>query len=153
MIPAIQWSKAIRWSQAIWWSPAIRWSIGSMDFDNPKIYGDTFISDGLVFLRLIWWVTQSIQYRWSSVTMAIDYQSNCNSFKWPSSFLPQYCSIKFHHLCAFPIEILRIGISLVFSPPTGSFYVWFIMAISPGVRRGGSGTPERQPISYLGFQS
>ena len=25
-------------------------SIGSMDFDNPKVYGDTFISDGLVFV-------------------------------------------------------------------------------------------------------
>ena len=23
-------------------------SIGSMDFDNPKVYGDTFILDGLV---------------------------------------------------------------------------------------------------------
>ena len=23
----------------------------SMDFDNPKVYGDTFISDGLVFLN------------------------------------------------------------------------------------------------------
>ena len=48
MIPDIRWSPAIRWSQAIWWSPAIRWSIGSMDFDSPKVYGDTFISDGLV---------------------------------------------------------------------------------------------------------
>ena len=27
---------------------AIRWSIGSMDFDNPKVYGDTSITDGLV---------------------------------------------------------------------------------------------------------
>ena len=44
MIPAI-W-----WSQAIWWSPAIWWSIGRMDFDNPKVYGDTFIFDGLVTL-------------------------------------------------------------------------------------------------------
>ena len=25
-------------------------SIGSMNFDNPKVYGDTFISDGLVFI-------------------------------------------------------------------------------------------------------
>ena len=31
------------------WSPAIGWSIGSMDFDNPKVYGDTSIADGLVF--------------------------------------------------------------------------------------------------------
>ena len=28
--------------------PAIRWSIGSMDFDNPKVYGDSSITDGLV---------------------------------------------------------------------------------------------------------
>ena len=28
--------------------PGIWWSIGSMDFDNPKVYGDTSISDGLV---------------------------------------------------------------------------------------------------------
>ena len=48
MIPAIRWSPAIWWSQALRWSSAIRWSIGSMDFDNPKVYGDTFISDGLV---------------------------------------------------------------------------------------------------------
>ena len=56
-----RWSQTIEWSQllddppAIWWSPAIRWSpaiqwsIGSMDFDNPKVYGDTSITDGLVF--------------------------------------------------------------------------------------------------------
>ena len=48
MIPAIWWSPAIRWSHAIRWSPVIRWSIGSMDFDNPKVYGDTSITDGLV---------------------------------------------------------------------------------------------------------
>ena len=24
-----------------------------MDFDNPKVYGDTFITDGLVFKRII----------------------------------------------------------------------------------------------------
>ena len=50
MIPAgaIRWSSVIRWSPTIRWSPVIRWSIGSMDFDNPKVYGDTFISDGLV---------------------------------------------------------------------------------------------------------
>ena len=39
MIPAIWWSPAIRWS------PAIQWS---MDFDNPKVYGDTSITDDLV---------------------------------------------------------------------------------------------------------
>ena len=33
---------------AFWWSPAIWWSIESMDFDNPKFYGDTSITDGLV---------------------------------------------------------------------------------------------------------
>ena len=55
MIPAgaIQLSPAIRWSQAIRWSPVIRWSIESMDFDNPKVYEDTFISDGLVFFVVI----------------------------------------------------------------------------------------------------
>ena len=42
---------AIRWSSAIWWSPAIWWSIGSIDFDNPKVYGDTSITDGLVILK------------------------------------------------------------------------------------------------------
>ena len=40
--------QGIRWSPAIWWSPAIRWSIRSMDFDKPKVYGDTSITDGLV---------------------------------------------------------------------------------------------------------
>ena len=30
------------------WSPTIRWSIGSMYFDNPRVYGDTSITDGLV---------------------------------------------------------------------------------------------------------
>ena len=47
---AIQWSPGIRWSPAICWSPAIRWSIKSMDFDQPKVYGDTSITDGLVLL-------------------------------------------------------------------------------------------------------
>ena len=51
MIPAIWWSPAIRWSQAIWWSPAIWWSIGSIDFDNPKVHGDNSFTDGLVFDR------------------------------------------------------------------------------------------------------
>ena len=37
---------------AIRWSPATRWSIGSMDFDNPKVYGDTSITDGLVYSYL-----------------------------------------------------------------------------------------------------
>ena len=27
-------------------------SIGSMDFDNPKVYSDTSISDGLIFIGL-----------------------------------------------------------------------------------------------------
>ena len=40
---------AIWWSPGIRWSSAIRWSIRSMDFDNPKVYGDTSITDGLVF--------------------------------------------------------------------------------------------------------
>ena len=31
---------------AFWWSPAIQW-FGSMDFDNPKVYSDTSIFDGL----------------------------------------------------------------------------------------------------------
>ena len=39
---------AFHWSPTIWWSPAIRWSIGSMDFDNPNVYGDISITDGLV---------------------------------------------------------------------------------------------------------
>ena len=30
--------------------PAIWWSIGSMDFNKPKVYGDTSITDGLVFM-------------------------------------------------------------------------------------------------------
>ena len=49
IIPAIQWSPAIRWSPPILWYPAIRWSIGNMDFDNPKVYGDTSITDRLVY--------------------------------------------------------------------------------------------------------
>ena len=43
-MPAIWWSPAIRWSPAIWWP------IRSMDFDKPKVYGDTSITDGLVSL-------------------------------------------------------------------------------------------------------
>ena len=43
MISAIRWSPAIRWSQAIWSS------IGSIDFDSPKVYGDTSITGGLVY--------------------------------------------------------------------------------------------------------
>ena len=29
-------------------------SNGSMDFDNPKAYGDTFIFDGLVYIKKSW---------------------------------------------------------------------------------------------------
>ena len=58
MIPAIKWSPAIWWSTSIWWSQL---------FDDPqlfddqlevwtliiqKVYGDTSISDGLVFIGL-----------------------------------------------------------------------------------------------------
>ena len=53
MIPSYSMIPAIRWSPAIWWSPAIRWSIGSMDFGNPKVYGDTSIIDGLVIISLL----------------------------------------------------------------------------------------------------
>ena len=49
MIPAA----AIWWSPGIRWSPAIRWSIRSMDFDNRKVYGDTSITDGLVYIQLL----------------------------------------------------------------------------------------------------
>ena len=59
--PDIRWSPGIRWSSAIRWSPAIRWSIRSMDFDKLKVYGDTFISDGLVYWELdrFWIVAQT----------------------------------------------------------------------------------------------
>ena len=43
---------------AIWWSPAIRWSIWSMDFDNPKVYGDTSITVGLVWMAAMMMITQ-----------------------------------------------------------------------------------------------
>ena len=43
---------------AIRWSPAIWWSIGSMDFDNQKVYGDTSITDGLVWFTRI----DNVQY-------------------------------------------------------------------------------------------
>ena len=37
-----------------------RWSIGSKDFDNPKVYGDTSITDGLVSIKSsIIWICQS----------------------------------------------------------------------------------------------
>ena len=72
MIPAIQWSPANRWSEAIRWSPAIWWSIGIVDFDNPKVYGDTFISDGLVYNN----------------SMKIHLKNTSNSFWWCS---PSFC--------------------------------------------------------------
>ena len=53
MIPAA----AIRWSPGIRWSPAIRWSIRSMDFDNRKVYGDTSITDGLVYIYRVFFLT------------------------------------------------------------------------------------------------
>ena len=53
MIPSYSMIPAIRWSPAIPWSPTIRWSIGSMDFDYPKVSGDTSITDGLVFIRRV----------------------------------------------------------------------------------------------------
>ena len=69
--PSIRWSKIIWWYPSLWWSRShyewkywlwwsirILWSpslghpkgisIGSMDFDNPKVYSDTSIFDGLV---------------------------------------------------------------------------------------------------------
>ena len=49
MIPNYSMIPAIRWSSTIRWSPAIRWSISCMDFDNRKVYGDTSITDGLVY--------------------------------------------------------------------------------------------------------
>ena len=49
MIPNYSMIPAIRWSPAIQWSPAIWWSTGSTDFDNPKVYDDTSITDGLVW--------------------------------------------------------------------------------------------------------
>ena len=67
-----QWSPAIRWSSAIRWSPAIRWSIGSMDFDDPKVYGDTSItdaiSDGLVGWGVIENAAQTCANIWNLPT-------------------------------------------------------------------------------------
>ena len=81
MIPAaaIGWSPGIWWSPAIRWSPDIRWSIRSMDFDKPKIYGDTSITDGLVLYielndlwpkkickpKMIVWSDATFILRWS----------------------------------------------------------------------------------------
>ena len=75
MIPAaaIRWSPGIRWSPAIQWSPAIWWSIRSMDFDNRKVYGDTSITDGLVFLGLCVIQTFSLcfvnTFYWGSISL------------------------------------------------------------------------------------
>ena len=33
----------------------MKFEIGSMDFDNPNVYGDTSIFDGLVFFHLLRW--------------------------------------------------------------------------------------------------
>ena len=56
MIPNYSMILAIRWSPAIWWS------IGSMDFDNPKVYGDTSITDGLVIISLLWKGVENLKY-------------------------------------------------------------------------------------------
>ena len=58
MSPAIRWSAAIWWAPAIPWSPALRWSIESMDFNNQKVYGDIFISDGLAHSGNWQWIFQ-----------------------------------------------------------------------------------------------
>ena len=51
--PGIRWFLGIRWFPGIRWFTAIRWLIRCMDFDNRKVYGDTSITDGLVFLLLL----------------------------------------------------------------------------------------------------
>ena len=36
-------------------------SIGSIEFDNPKVYGDTSIFDGLVYLLFVQWLLHKMQ--------------------------------------------------------------------------------------------
>ena len=36
-------------------------SIGNEDFDNPKVYGDTSIFDGLVYLLFVQWLLHKMQ--------------------------------------------------------------------------------------------
>ena len=73
MIISNERSKGTGWSPAIRWSPAIGWSIGSMDFDNPKVYGDTFISDGLVFylysVKFLWTIWLKMTKNESQICM------------------------------------------------------------------------------------
>ena len=40
----------VMWASSNSMTPSYWWSIGSIDFDNPKVYGDTSNTDGLVFL-------------------------------------------------------------------------------------------------------
>ena len=55
-------------------SYVIRWSIGSMDFDNPKVYGDTSISDGLVLLSRSCWH----QYQSCPFTLCVDWMTSAS---------------------------------------------------------------------------
>ena len=92
MIPAaaIRWSPGIRWSPAFRWSPAIRWSIRSMDFDNRKVYGDTSITDGLVWTKKMLLVPENKCETSSKVFILKEHGKNShkiNVFPWQSTFL------------------------------------------------------------------
>ena len=73
MIPAIQWS------------PAIRWLIGSMDFDNPKVYGDTSFTDGLVFKLKPIIITLTMSFLWPFQPAAL-YITSQNQYQQNMSF-------------------------------------------------------------------
>ena len=82
MIPAFRWSPVIRWSPAIRLSPVIRWSIGSMDFDHPKVYGDIFISDGLVISDILsFWKKEWEWFKTPKVNCTKDYLRMWSLFK------------------------------------------------------------------------
>ena len=123
MIPAA----AIRWSPVIRWSPAIRWSIRSMDFDNRKVYGDTSITDGLVFfkenqiIRLTcdyqpWLVMrkmccQNICWPWKSC-------SRCQSCDSLSSVYPNKFALPIHHCVTTEGSVSSMWWSVVVLAPS-----------------------------------
>ena len=89
MIPAA----AIRWSPVFWWS------IRSMDFDNRKVYGDTSITDGLVFLKKFFIFFENSFVFWENLKHLIPPKNRilytprvCHLIAQPLS-LPSFCRI------------------------------------------------------------
>ena len=111
MIPNYSMIPAIRWSPAIWWS------IVSIHFHNPKVYGDTSISDGSAFLCQFqcFWQIFVLPHLVQPIIIARTHEHH----KYVTSLLPEWrggkvgCFPPKQYLCFIQLPSISANITVV----------------------------------------